>query len=256
MIAPARAARWPSGRSGPVVQPVDRVAREPLEQAVGDHHAAAALGLLGGLEDEVDGAVEAPGGGELARRAEQHRGVAVVAAGVHDAVRAASGRGGGAARGSAARPCRRAGRSRGAPLPQRSVPTTPVPARPRWTSMPNDSQRAPPPARRCGRSSKATSGWRWKSLAPGDQLVVHRGVEIGHDGRDYRTRKESDREVQYRHRLHAAGGARVPRSARRRAGAEGALLGDRGAHASRRSTAWIPSVCSRPGCPRSRAGRT
>src|SRR5688572_13210708 len=52
-------------------------------------------------------------------------------------------------------------------------------------------------------------------------------------GRNYRTRKEIDFEIQYRHRLHPAGGARVPRPSRRRAGAEGALLGDRGAHASR-----------------------
>ena len=59
--------------------------REALEQALLDHHPAARLHLLGGLEDEVDGAGEVAGLGEVARGAEQHRGVAVVAAGVHPA---------------------------------------------------------------------------------------------------------------------------------------------------------------------------
>ena len=67
---------------GPVVQRIDRVARETLEQALFDHHARAAATLLGRLEDEVHGAVEASCACQLARGAEQHRGVAVVAAAV------------------------------------------------------------------------------------------------------------------------------------------------------------------------------
>src|SRR5262249_58626814 len=43
----------------------------------------AAPPLLGRLEEEVHGAVEAPLGGEDLRRSEQHGGVAVVAAGGH-----------------------------------------------------------------------------------------------------------------------------------------------------------------------------
>ena len=66
----------------PVVQGVDRIAREAIEQALLDHHARAALAFLGRLEDEMHGAVEAPCARELLRRAEQHRGVAVVPAGV------------------------------------------------------------------------------------------------------------------------------------------------------------------------------
>ena len=46
---------------------------------------AAAAAFLGRLEDEVGGAVEVARLGEVARRAEQHGGVAVVAAGVHAA---------------------------------------------------------------------------------------------------------------------------------------------------------------------------
>ena len=70
----------------PVVQAVDRVHRILCEQAVFEHHPGAALRFLGGLENEVDGAVESVGVavfGEVARGAEQHRAVAVVAAGVH-----------------------------------------------------------------------------------------------------------------------------------------------------------------------------
>ena len=43
----------------PVVHAVDRAHRKAVEQPFLDHHAAAAFVLLGRLEDEVDGAVEA-----------------------------------------------------------------------------------------------------------------------------------------------------------------------------------------------------
>ena len=67
---------------GPVVQRVDGVAGKALEQPLLDHHARAAAALLGGLEDEVHGAVETPRAGEMLGCAEQHRGVAVMAAAV------------------------------------------------------------------------------------------------------------------------------------------------------------------------------
>ena len=66
----------------PVVHAVDGRHREFLEQALAHHHAAAGDVLLGGLEDEMHGAVEIAGLGEVARRAEQHGGVAVVTAAV------------------------------------------------------------------------------------------------------------------------------------------------------------------------------
>jgi hypothetical protein len=72
--------------AGPVVHAVDRIDRKAGEQAVLDHLLAAAFVLLGGLKDEVDGAVEIPCLGKIARGPEQHRRVAVMAAGMHDAL--------------------------------------------------------------------------------------------------------------------------------------------------------------------------
>ncbi len=69
-----------------VVQAIDRLDRELLEEPVFDHHPGAALALLGRLEDEGDAAGEVAGLGQIARRAQQHRRVPVVAAGVHLAV--------------------------------------------------------------------------------------------------------------------------------------------------------------------------
>ena len=66
-----------------VVHAVDALDRELLEQPLLDHDPAAALVLLGGLEDEVDGAVEVPGLGQVLGGAQQHHRVAVMAAGVH-----------------------------------------------------------------------------------------------------------------------------------------------------------------------------
>ena len=67
----------------PVVRAEDRLHRELLEQAVLDHLARAAAAFLGGLEDQVDGAVVVAVLGEVLGGGEQHRGVAVVAARVH-----------------------------------------------------------------------------------------------------------------------------------------------------------------------------
>ncbi|MNF99035.1 hypothetical protein D3C84_819200 [compost metagenome] len=66
-----------------VVQGVDRIAGKALEQAVFDHPPGAAQGFLGGLEDQVEGAVELARLGQVAGSAEQDGGMAVMAAGVH-----------------------------------------------------------------------------------------------------------------------------------------------------------------------------
>ena len=59
--------------------------RKPLEQAVLEHRLGAAEAFLGRLEDEVHGAVEIARLGQIARGAEQHGGVAVMAAAVKPA---------------------------------------------------------------------------------------------------------------------------------------------------------------------------
>ena len=137
--------------------------------------AAAADGLLGGLEDDVDGAGEIAGLGEVARRAEQHGGVAVMAAGVHHARRLA---GVGAARSpprSAARPCRRAARSRRRARWPRMTPTTPVLAMPVCTSSTPNSRSSSGDALAGAVFFQAQFGMLVQVLAPGR----HVGVEVG-----------------------------------------------------------------------------
>ena len=67
----------------PVVQAVDVGDREALEQAVVHHRLGPGPAFLGRLEDEVDGAVEIAGLGEVLGRTQQHGGMPVMAAGVH-----------------------------------------------------------------------------------------------------------------------------------------------------------------------------
>ena len=62
---------------------VDLIDPEAVHQPVLDHGGGARAALLGRLEDHHRVAGEVAGLGEIARRAEQHRGVAVMAAGVH-----------------------------------------------------------------------------------------------------------------------------------------------------------------------------
>ncbi len=56
------------------------------EQAIVDHRLCARTAFFGRLEDEDDRAVKLAMLGEMSRRAEQHRGMSVVAASVHLAV--------------------------------------------------------------------------------------------------------------------------------------------------------------------------
>ena len=70
---------------GRVVQPIDLVAGKFLEQPILDHGAGAAEAFFGRLKDEMHGAVEIPGLREIARGAEQHGGMAVMAAAVEAA---------------------------------------------------------------------------------------------------------------------------------------------------------------------------
>ena len=74
------------GEAGTVVHAENRIARKLVEEAVLDHRLAAAEPLFGRLEDEMHGAVEIASLRELPRRAQQHRRVAVMTAGVHPAL--------------------------------------------------------------------------------------------------------------------------------------------------------------------------
>src|SRR6266850_151022 len=67
----------------PVMHAIDGFDRELLEQAVSHHHAAAALILLGRLEDEMDRPGEIARLRQIAGGTEQHGGMAVMTAGMH-----------------------------------------------------------------------------------------------------------------------------------------------------------------------------
>ena len=71
--------------AGIVVRAEHHVAGEAVEQPFLHHHLAAAAVLLGRLEDEMHRAVEVAGFGQVAGGAQQHGGVAVMAAGMHHA---------------------------------------------------------------------------------------------------------------------------------------------------------------------------
>jgi len=74
------------------VHAVDLLDLEAVHHAFLDHLATAATALLGRLEDHHRGAGEVARLGEIFRRAQQHGGVTVVAAGVMLAVGASSDR--------------------------------------------------------------------------------------------------------------------------------------------------------------------
>ena len=69
--------------AGIIVHAVDLADAEALHHAVVEHGLAAGAALLGRLEDHHRGAGEIARLGEIARGAEQHGGMAVMAAGVH-----------------------------------------------------------------------------------------------------------------------------------------------------------------------------
>ena len=71
------------GETRHVVHAVDLLDVPAGHHAVLDHRLAATAAFLGGLEDHHSGAVEIARLGEIFCRAEQHRGVAIMAAGVH-----------------------------------------------------------------------------------------------------------------------------------------------------------------------------
>ena len=66
-----------------VMHAIDLIDAEAVHQPVLDHRGGAGAALLGRLEDHHRIAGEIPGLGEIARGAQQHRGMAVMAAGVH-----------------------------------------------------------------------------------------------------------------------------------------------------------------------------
>src|SRR5216683_939701 len=76
----------PGRQARPVVHAVDRIHLVAVEDALFDHQPRAAFIFLGRLEDEMDGAGEVARLGEVFGGAEQHRGVAVMAAGMHPAM--------------------------------------------------------------------------------------------------------------------------------------------------------------------------
>ncbi|MNT17612.1 hypothetical protein D3C72_1527700 [compost metagenome] len=75
--------------AGHVVHGEDGVAGVLREQPVFHHALGAAQPFFGGLEDQVERAVELAMPGQVVRRGQEHRRVAVVAAGMHDALVAA-----------------------------------------------------------------------------------------------------------------------------------------------------------------------
>ena len=70
-----------------IMHAVDLLDAEPVHQTVLDHGGGARTALLGRLKDHDRVAGEIPGLGEIPRCTQKHRGVAVMAAGVHQARR-------------------------------------------------------------------------------------------------------------------------------------------------------------------------
>ena len=70
-----------------VMHAIDLLDAEPVHQPVLDHRGGARAALLGRLEDHDRVAGEIPGLGQIPRCTQKHRGVAVMAAGMHQARR-------------------------------------------------------------------------------------------------------------------------------------------------------------------------
>ncbi len=85
IAAPLRSEISPTGSLGALCRRVDFLDGEIFHQSVVEHRLGAAAAFFGRLEDDDRRTDEVAGGGEIARRAEHDRGMAVVAAGVHAA---------------------------------------------------------------------------------------------------------------------------------------------------------------------------
>jgi hypothetical protein len=133
MAGPGTKPKLPSGRPGMLCMPNMASQGKQVEEAVLDHLARAALAFFGRLEHQVQRAVEVARGRQVARRAQQHGGVAVVAAGVHLAgTWLAQALAGWLDDGQRVHVGAQAQAARA--VPHTRVPTTPVPPRPRCTS--------------------------------------------------------------------------------------------------------------------------
>ncbi len=73
----------PGLHSRPIVDAEHRIDGEAVEEPVRDHCLGASAAFLSRLEDEHHGAIEFAVLGQMLGRAEQHRGVSVVAARMH-----------------------------------------------------------------------------------------------------------------------------------------------------------------------------
>ena len=162
IIGPDWIANLPGRQPRPVVHAEDRFDRIFVEDTFFDHEPRAAFVLLGRLEDEMHRAGEIARLGEMFGGAEQHRGMAVMAAGMHPARAVARHGGSRSSHGCAARPYRRARRSRGPRAPTRAACR-----RRRCAAMPRvdrEAERIRAARRRTSAvrcSSKAVSGWAW-----------------------------------------------------------------------------------------------
>ncbi len=73
----------PGLHARPIVNAEHRIDGEAFEKLIRDHGLGSCAAFFGRLEDEDNSAIELAVLGEMLGRAEQHRGVSVVAAGVH-----------------------------------------------------------------------------------------------------------------------------------------------------------------------------
>jgi hypothetical protein len=123
------------GKAGVIVHPVHFLDAEALHHTILDHLATAAAALLGRLEDHDRGSGKVARLGEVARGAQEHRGVAIMAAGVHLAGHGdLYGRSFASMIGSASMSARSPITCEPPPLPPRITPTTPVLPMPVTTS--------------------------------------------------------------------------------------------------------------------------
>ena len=80
---PLGQAEFADRHAGGIVHAVEFVDGKTADHAVIEHRLGASAAFLGRLENDDSSAVEIAGLGEVACRAQKHRGVAVMAAGVH-----------------------------------------------------------------------------------------------------------------------------------------------------------------------------